>query len=373
MSYIINKSDGSTLVTLEPGTLDQSTSLYLIGKNYPNYGQLQQENFVHLLENFANSTAPNAPILGQLWYDTANKKLKYYDGKIFKAPGATISETAPTNPQVGDAWWDSYNDQMKAFDGMDWLVVGPLYSKWDTKSGPFVETLFNLDRFPKKVVTNWLNNTRRIIMSDYEFISNVTIAGFPKIYKGYNIAVDAGLPLVAGIDAGNITLTNNNYNANITLNSNVAGTTTNTLTVNGATGEILVTTMPTNNMAVAPKQYVDEQIQYFVYDPQSAIQLELDGLHGNVADLYVNAVSQNTAINSLDLLKAPIDNPSFTGTPLSTTPETTDSSTQIATTAFVKSAIVAADNAKWQGSTKYVSTSLPTGADGIDGDFWFQI
>ena len=67
MSYIINKTDGTTLVTLDPGVLDQSTSLYLIGKNYPNYGELQQENFVRLLENFANTTEPNAPLVGQLW------------------------------------------------------------------------------------------------------------------------------------------------------------------------------------------------------------------------------------------------------------------------------------------------------------------
>ena len=48
MSYIINKTDGTTLVTLDPGVLDQSTSLYLSGKTYPNYGEVQQENFVRL-------------------------------------------------------------------------------------------------------------------------------------------------------------------------------------------------------------------------------------------------------------------------------------------------------------------------------------
>jgi hypothetical protein len=163
MSYIINKTDGTTLVTLDPGILDQSTSLYLIGKNYPNYGELQQENFVRLLENFANDTEPNAPLVGQLWYDTDARKIKFYDGTRFKAPGPTVQATTPNEPEVGDQWWDTTNDQMFLYDGANWLLVGPLYSKLDAKSGPFVEKLFNVDRFPQRVVSTWLENTRRSI------------------------------------------------------------------------------------------------------------------------------------------------------------------------------------------------------------------
>ena len=170
MSYIINKTDGTTLVTLDPGVLDQSTSLYLIGKNYPNYGEVQQENFVRLLENFANTTEPNAPLTGQLWYDTDAKKIKYYDGTRFKAPGPTVQPTAPNEPEIGDQWWDTTNDQMFLYDGANWLLVGPLYSKLDAKSGPFVEKLFNVDRFPQRVVSTWLENTRRSIFSSNNFM-----------------------------------------------------------------------------------------------------------------------------------------------------------------------------------------------------------
>jgi hypothetical protein len=373
MSYIINKTDGTTLVTLDPGILDQSTSLYLIGKNYPNYGELQQENFVRLLENFANATEPNAPLVGQLWYDTDAKKIKYYDGTRFKAPGPTVQPTKPNEPEVGDQWWDTTNDQMFLYDGANWLLVGPLYSKLDAKSGPFVEKLFNVDRFPKRVVSTWLENSRQSILSSANFISNVILPGFPTISKGYNFQVDSTHPMAVAFDAGNVAVINNNINANLTLQSNVAGTITTTLTVNGATGEITIAADPTSNLAIATKQYVDNTIYNVVNDPDSAMQVRLGGIDANLVSLISNAASQQNALSNFANTKADVVNPQFLGVPTAATAEITDNSTQIATTAFVKSALVVSDSAKWQGSSKYISSTLPTNADGIDGDFWFQI
>ena len=373
MSYIINKTDGTTLVTLDPGVLDQSTSLYLIGKNYPNYGELQQENFVRLLENFANTTEPNAPLVGQLWYDTDAKKIKFYDGTRFKAPGPSVQATKPNEPEIGDQWWDTTNDQMFLYDGANWLLVGPLYSKLDAKSGPFVETLFNVDRFPKKVVSTWLENSRRSILSSANFISNVILPGFPTISKGYNFQVDSTHPMAVAFDAGNVAIVNYNGNANLTLQSNVAGTITTTLTVNGTTGEITVAADPANNLGIATKQYVDNTVYTAVNDPAGNLQIRLGGIDANLAILFSNAASQQNTLSTLGNVKADVVNPQFLGVPLAPTAETTDNSDQIATTAFVKSALVVSDSAKWQGSSKYVSSTLPTNADGIDGDFWFQI
>ena len=58
------------------GTIDSTTDLKLIGKNYAGYGEVQNENFVFLLENFANANPPARPISGQLWFDTTEVKLK---------------------------------------------------------------------------------------------------------------------------------------------------------------------------------------------------------------------------------------------------------------------------------------------------------
>ena len=77
MAYNISLSNGEPLVTVADGTVDINyTSLNLVGKNFAGYGQLFAENFVHLLENFSNSSEPLNPLVGQLWYDSNGKVMK---------------------------------------------------------------------------------------------------------------------------------------------------------------------------------------------------------------------------------------------------------------------------------------------------------
>lgn len=45
-----------------------STSITLTGRGLPNYGEIQQENFLRLLENFASDKEPQHPTVGQIWY-----------------------------------------------------------------------------------------------------------------------------------------------------------------------------------------------------------------------------------------------------------------------------------------------------------------
>lgn len=71
MAYTIVKSDGTVLTTIADGTINTtSTSLGLPGRNYAGYGQTLDTNFVHQLENFADTTPPANPLTGQLWYNT---------------------------------------------------------------------------------------------------------------------------------------------------------------------------------------------------------------------------------------------------------------------------------------------------------------
>ena len=92
MPYTIDYSDsGKSPIVVNDGTVDTSTSLSLIGKNYTNFGEVLNENQLHLLENFANGSAPSNPTEGQLWYDTTNNKLMIYDGSWYTigAPAGT--------------------------------------------------------------------------------------------------------------------------------------------------------------------------------------------------------------------------------------------------------------------------------------------
>ena len=92
MPYTIDYSDsGKSPIVVNDGTVDTSTSLSLIGKNYTNFGEVLNENQLHLLENFASGSAPSNPTEGQLWYDSTNNKLMLYDGSWFTigAPAGT--------------------------------------------------------------------------------------------------------------------------------------------------------------------------------------------------------------------------------------------------------------------------------------------
>ncbi len=129
MAYEVNKFNNVFLTSVADGTIDTTTDLRLVGKNYAGYGEVQNENFVHLLENFANTTAPPKAITGQIWFDTAVKKLKFYDGVKFKtAGGAEASASAPSGLSVGDFWWDTAAKQLYTYTGTDFTLIGPIAS-----------------------------------------------------------------------------------------------------------------------------------------------------------------------------------------------------------------------------------------------------
>jgi hypothetical protein len=129
MAYEVNKFNGAFLTSVADGTIDTTTDLRLVGKNYAGYGEVQNENFVHLLENFANTTAPPKSVTGQIWFDTAAKKLKFYDGTRFKvAGGAEASASAPSGLAAGDFWWDTGAKQLYTYNGTAFTLIGPIAS-----------------------------------------------------------------------------------------------------------------------------------------------------------------------------------------------------------------------------------------------------
>jgi hypothetical protein len=126
MAYQVDKFNGQFFVSVEDGTIDTTSDLRFVGKNYAGYGEVQNENFLHLLENFANTNAPPKQVTGQIWFDSSNKKLKFYDGSRWKlASGAEVSSTAPSGLTVGDFWWDNTAKQLYAYTGTEFTLVGP--------------------------------------------------------------------------------------------------------------------------------------------------------------------------------------------------------------------------------------------------------
>ena len=142
MAYQIDRFNGTFLVSVDDQTINSTaTDLRFVGRNYSGYGEIENENFLHLLENFANSSAPPRAISGQTWFDTITKKLKIYDGNKFKVTtGAEASATAPAGLAIGDFWWDNQNEQIKVWNGTEFILVGPEKSPiyGDTSTAPAV-------------------------------------------------------------------------------------------------------------------------------------------------------------------------------------------------------------------------------------------
>lgn len=204
MAYTINKTDGSILSTVADGQLDNlTTDLTLIGKNYNGFGEVLNENFVKLLENFADVSEPLNPIRGQIWFDTTELKLKVYNGIQFQpVSSATISSTQPENLGVGDLWFDDIARQLYFFDGTSTILLGPDYSSSQGISGFRVSTI--LDSLNQnRVVTLLYNNGVLLgIFSKDAFTPKLPINGFEgSIIPGFNQGTLAGLKF-------NVTATN---------------------------------------------------------------------------------------------------------------------------------------------------------------------
>jgi microcystin-dependent protein len=200
MSYNINYSDSVTNdpLVVNDQELNQQKSLTFVGKNYTGYSQYIAENFLHLLENFANTSEPLNPVKGQLWYDTGRlstpeqPQLKVYDGTRFVAAGNVKKRTSPpTDATLGDLWVDTSNQQLSLWSGSSWILVGPQFSA-GAQTGPYVG-----DPIPDTTSPIAINhNVIKLIVADEivaiiskdAFTPKTTIEGFATIKQGINIS-----------------------------------------------------------------------------------------------------------------------------------------------------------------------------------------
>jgi hypothetical protein len=196
MAYTIYLTNGTTFATITDGTVNTASSMTLIGKNYAGYGQFLDDNFIHLLENSANTTAPSAPLTGQLWWDSTNTLLKVYSGTSWKViSGATASSSQPSPSVQGDLWYDTLNQQLKVCSVAGapgtFIVVGPAYSSAQGTSGAIPLTIG--DGTTGYVVTGVYaaNNLVGIFSAASDFTpagnSSAYATAFPKIYKGFTV------------------------------------------------------------------------------------------------------------------------------------------------------------------------------------------
>jgi len=192
MSYTVNKTNNSASpnqYTVQDGVINTQTDLSFIGKGYAGYGESIAENFLHLLENFANTSAPTKPIQGQLWYDSTNARLKVYSGSAFVPAGGNVpyQSSAPSALAIGDLWVDSDTGQLYFYNGTTSVLVGPPSATGTTSGFTFDSILDSGDATQN--ITKLFNDGNLIaIVSEDEFTPKVSISGFSTIKKGINLS-----------------------------------------------------------------------------------------------------------------------------------------------------------------------------------------
>ena len=295
MAYTINKTDGTVVATITDGTVDTSTSLQLFGKSYSGFGEGLNENLVKLLENTASTSAPTAPLRGQLWMDTNTNQLKVYDGTSFKPTGGAKAQASePTSASAGDLWIDTDDDQVYVYTGSAWLLVGPVYTSGQTLSGWKIETLASSGG--NKVVSSmYAGNTRVAILSKETFTPTASQSGFASIKAGFTLNSTLGAVFegtntqAATIDVSGTTNTSSTLIAGGNfLRTDAADTTTGALTVDTDSGVIigdaqeLSITVSSNDVTVAQTSQ-DKDLKFTVNDGGvTKTPLQLTGADGGI-------------------------------------------------------------------------------------------
>ena len=194
MAYTVNHTDlaNKGSITVEDNTLNQTTTLSLPGRNTTAYGTAIAENFLHLLENFTNSTAPGNPIEGQLWYDNTPgvDMLKLYDGTTWiSASGLKKATTQPGAAQsvTGDLWVDTDNQQLYLYTGSGWVLVGPQFSD-GLSTGVRATSIVGTNNVSYTCLIVEVSAKTLAIYSTAAFTPKTTITGFTTIKPGFNLS-----------------------------------------------------------------------------------------------------------------------------------------------------------------------------------------
>lgn len=188
MSYKIRKSDGTLLLELGDGFTDNTvSSLTLIGKNVSQFGETQNNDFLHLLENFSALTEPANKLTGQLWFDKTNSVIKVYNEDKWQPLSVlTYSTSSSASSNIGNLWFNTDSNQLFINNGSGFSLVGPDGAPDFGPTRMVTTVLKDLSNSDHPVIEMVLNNETIGIISATNFDVNSTngLTGFPYVYKG---------------------------------------------------------------------------------------------------------------------------------------------------------------------------------------------
>jgi hypothetical protein len=246
--------------------------LTLVGKNFLGYGTALADNFVRLLESGANISAPRAPLVGQLWYDTSALLMRVWTGTGWASLAAGVTSVLGNTGAVT----------------LNQLTTGGLAPS----SSPVLTGIPQAPTAPNGTQTNQIAST--------EFVLNQISA------------LSTGVISVVG-NSGIVTL-NQLVNGGLapSFSPTFTGVPKGPTAINGTSTTQLATTA-------------------FVVNTVGALSTGVQSVQGNTGIITL----QQMIAGGL----APLASPNFTGTPQVPTATAGTSTNQIASTAFVTTAI----------------------------------
>jgi microcystin-dependent protein len=209
MSYTLTQTDGEPVLVLADGIVNtDKTSISLIGKNVSNFGDAQNENFLHMLEHFSNVSQPKGDLLkGQIWYNKNDRVLRpsFYDGTNWRPMAVLLYSNTTTDTLInasgqdfaankqGDLWFDSVNKQLH-------IVTGATGGTVTTLIGPESVDGFGASRLQSVRMTDTVGTSYPVIhmtvdgevigmISPSTFTPNTAtiVTGFTQVYRGITL------------------------------------------------------------------------------------------------------------------------------------------------------------------------------------------
>ena len=301
MAYTVNKSNSSAspnAYTVQDGVVNTQTDLSFIGKGYAGYGESIAENFLHILENFSNTSAPTKPITGQLWWDSTNSKLKVYNGTSWLSSGgsAPYQSAEPSGISQGDMWIDSDTGQLYFHNGTQSILVGPPAATGTTNGFTYDSILDSTD--VTQNITKLYNDGNLIaIISEDTFTPKTSISGFATIKKGITLTTAISDTKFQGTSTDSDALggvTAANYlrsNANDTTSGTLGVVTDSGMTV-GADNDLSITV--DSSGAIISNTISDTDITFKVNDGGTTTTLMT--LDGSEARIGIGTTSPSTKV-----------------------------------------------------------------------------
>lgn len=368
MSYAINKTDGTAITVLDGTINTTSTSLSLIGRLAENFGEKQNENFLHLLENFSLANiSPANPISGQLWYDRYTENLKVYTttnawvtvgsnivGNVILSGNLILGPNGFRITDLGNVSITNFSSNANLTFTAN--VNGTLTNVFNVNGSTGLVTVA-ANATSNFGVTTKLYVDSEIIRTSSDSTTNL-LANVAIINANLVARINAEDALRANITAAN---------AQIALRDTI----TRVNALNDDTNQAIQANVSTIEANLTQRVNQTKAVETAMLSNISIVNANVTAANVNITALDNKINSVNTAIGIAQAanlaLKADINNPVFTGIPAAPTAAFGANNTQIATTQYVM-----IRSEFWGGSRKFVSTTDPIASNGNDGDIWFK-